>query len=97
MVKLQILGRSINLLHRSKQQLKGIFIGDSLSYNFYDGEYAGVPLLLLEPKNVNPTPRDCAITSKRLFDLFCGIKSSYKDFFEAKKEEFNGYRKHEVL
>lgn len=70
MVKLQILGRSINLLHRSKQQLKGISIGDSLSYNFYDGEYAGVPLLLLEPKNVNPTPRDCAITSNRLFDLF---------------------------
>lgn len=28
------------------------------------------------------------------FDLFCGIKSSYKDFFETKKEDFNIYQKH---
>lgn len=70
MKEVNILGRSIGLQERTKGQLKGITIGDSLSYRFYDGEYLGVKILFLEPKKENPTPRECSVTASRLADIF---------------------------
>lgn len=37
-----ILGRPIQLQERKKAQMKGVTIGDSLAYKFFDGEYHGV-------------------------------------------------------
>lgn len=51
---------------RAKESLKGITVGEKLSYRFYDGTYQGTPLLFVEPKKGNPSPRTCAITGKRL-------------------------------
>ena len=70
MTELNILGREIVLQRRSKAQLKGINIGESLSYTFYDGEYLGMHLLFLQPKRNNPTPRECSITANRLSEVF---------------------------
>ncbi|MBO4994890.1 MAG: hypothetical protein J6C78_02860 [Muribaculaceae bacterium] len=61
-----ILGRKIELELRANDNLKGVSIGEKLSYSFYDGIYQGMPLLFLEPKNGNPTPRECDITGRRL-------------------------------
>lgn len=66
MKELSILGRVILLQQLSKKQLKGITIGDSLAYDFYDGEYRGVRLVFLKSKNGNPSPRVCAITADRV-------------------------------
>lgn len=70
MKELNILGRSISLQQRTKSQLKGINIGESLTFSFYDGEFHGMPLLFLEPKKNNPTPRECAITAERMQTIF---------------------------
>lgn len=69
MKELSILGRTISLQQLSKKQLKGITIGDSLAYDFYDGEYRGVRLIFLKSKNGNPSPRVCAITADRVSDI----------------------------
>lgn len=69
MKELSILGRIIMLQPLSKKQLKGITIGDSLAYQFYDGEYRGIRLTFLRPKNGNPSPKVCAITANRVSDL----------------------------
>ncbi len=45
-----ILGRPLKLQERSKAQMKGVTIGDSLAYKFYDGEFHGMSLLFAEPK-----------------------------------------------
>jgi hypothetical protein len=66
MKELSILGRIIMLQPLSKKQLKGITIGDSLAYQFYDGEYRDIRLTFLKPKNGNPSPKVCAITSGRI-------------------------------
>lgn len=50
--------------------MKGITIGDSLTYRFYDGEFHGVPLLFVEPKGKYGTPRNLAITARNLTELF---------------------------
>lgn len=65
-----IVGRSVSLQSRTKAQLKGINIGESLMFNFYDGEFNGMKILFLEPKEKNPTPRECSIASERLRRLF---------------------------
>lgn len=70
MKELNILGRSISLQQRTKSQLKGINIGESLTFSFYDGEFHGMPLLFLEPKKNNPTPRECSITAERMQAIF---------------------------
>lgn len=70
MKELSILGRSISLQQRTKSQLKGINIGESLTFSFYDGEFSGMNLLFLEPKKINPTPRECSITAERMQRLF---------------------------
>lgn len=65
-----IVGRSVSLQSRTKAQLKGINIGESLMFTFYDGEFNGMKILFLEPKEKNPTPRECSIASERLRRLF---------------------------
>lgn len=70
MKELRILGRIISLQRRTKAQLKGINIGESLSFSFYDGEFYGMNLLFLEPKKNNPTPRECSITAERIEAIF---------------------------
>jgi hypothetical protein len=65
---ISILGRSVKLLLRSKDELKGLAIGEMLSFNFYDGSYQDVAMLFVEPKKSNPTPRECSIAAKRLTD-----------------------------
>lgn len=69
MKEISILGRTIEIQPLSKKQLRGITIGDSLAYQFYDGEYRGIRLTFLRPKNGNPSPKVCAITANRVSDL----------------------------
>lgn len=66
--EVNILGRKIEVV--SKTDLKGLSIGEKLSYTFYDGIYQGVSLLFLEPRKDNPTPKECQITSNRISGLF---------------------------
>jgi len=66
---ISILGRPIQLHERSKAQMKGISIGDSLTYKFYDGEFHGMPLLFAEPKGKVAAPRSLAITASNLSSL----------------------------
>ena len=65
-----ISGRPIELKERSKVQMKGISIGNSLSYKFFDGEFHGLPLLFAEPKGKIPTPRILSITANELTEKF---------------------------
>lgn len=70
MKELSILGRRISLQQRTKAQLKGINIGESLTFSFYDGDFYGMNLLFLEPKKNNPTPRECSVTAGRMQTIF---------------------------
>lgn len=65
-----IQGRVVTLIERSKGQLKGITIGDSLSYRFFDGEYQRIPLLFAEPKGKVLSPRSLALTAGILYERF---------------------------
>ena len=65
-----ILGRPIQLQERSKAQMKGVTIGDSLMYKFYDGEFHGMPLLFAEPKGKVAAPRSLSATASNLTSLF---------------------------
>ena len=65
-----ILGRPIQLQERTKAQMKGITIGDSLAYKFYDGEFHGVPLLFVEPKGKEASPRNLSLIADNLTSLF---------------------------
>ena len=64
------LGRKISLEARTKDELKGVSLGERLAYQFYDGVYQDVPMLFVQPKKGNPTPKECAITGQRLSRLF---------------------------
>ena len=55
------LGRPIQLQERSKAQMKGVTIGDSLAYKFYDGEFHGMSLLFAEPKGKAVSPRSLSV------------------------------------
>lgn len=56
--EIRILGRRIEVEPRAKESLKGITVGEKLSYSFYDGTYQGMSLLFVKPKKeVNPSPR----------------------------------------
>ena len=68
--EIEILGRKMQLTSRPKEQLKGLTVGETLSYNYYDGTYQNVPMLFLEPKKGNPTPKQCEITEARLSERF---------------------------
>ncbi len=70
MKEITILRRKIEATPRLKGQLKGLTVGEKLSYNFYDGSYNGNSLLFLEPKKGNPTPKECQITADRISGLF---------------------------
>lgn len=70
MKEIAILGRSIQLQERSKAQMKGVTIGEMLSYKFYDGEFHGMPLLFAEPKGKVSTPRSLSVTANNLTSLF---------------------------
>ena len=65
-----ISGKLIALQERSKAQMKGISIGDSLSFRFYDGNFHGISLLFAEPKGNIPTPRSLAFTASELNEQF---------------------------
>ena len=65
-----ILGRPVQLQERSKSQMKGVTIGDSLTYKFYDGEFHGMPLLFAEPKGKVAAPRSLSVTASNLTSLF---------------------------
>jgi hypothetical protein len=69
MKSISILGRTVELKPKGKSELKGITIGDSLSYSFYDGDYLGVTLIFIEPKKGNPSPRSCDLTASRLTEV----------------------------
>jgi hypothetical protein len=63
---ISILGRSVKLHLRSKDELNGLAIGEKLSFNYYDGSYQDVAMLFVEPKKNNPTPHECSIVAKPL-------------------------------
>lgn len=50
-----ILKRKIQVIPRPKENLKGLTVGEKLSYTFYDGIYQNTPLLFLKPRKSNPT------------------------------------------
>ena len=64
-----ILGRPLKLQERSKAQMKGVTIGDSLAYKFYDGEFHGMSLLFAEPKGKVASPRSLSVTASNLTSL----------------------------
>ena len=64
-----ILGRPLKLQERSKAQMKGVTIGDSLAYKFYDGEFHGMSLLFAEPKGKIASPRSLSFTASNLTSL----------------------------
>lgn len=66
LTEISILGSIIKLSKRGKGQLKGISVGDTLSYEFYDGEYRGLEMVFLVPKGKKPTPRDLALADTRI-------------------------------
>lgn len=65
------MGRKVRIEPRGKDRLKGITLGEKLSYNFYDGTYQGRPLLFVEPKKGNPTPHECDVIGRRLTEALC--------------------------
>lgn len=65
-----IMGRYVRLRERSKAGLKGVTVGDSLAYRFFDGEFHDVPLLFAEPKGNVASPKNLAITAGNLSAVF---------------------------
>ena len=63
-----ISGKPIALQERSKAQMKGVSIGNLLSYRFYDGNFHNISLLFAEPKKNIPTPRSLAYTASELYE-----------------------------
>lgn len=69
-IELDIIGQRIQLARRSSDKLKGLNVGERLSFDYYDGAFKGTDMLFVKPKGSNPTPRKCDITAKRLFEIF---------------------------
>ena len=46
--EIRILGRRFEVKPRAKEGLKGVTIGDKLTYRFYDGTYHSMSLLFVE-------------------------------------------------
>ncbi len=67
---LNILGRKVDLKRRASDALKGLTVGEKLSYVIYDGNYLGASMLFVEPKKGNPTPKVCLLTSNKLAELY---------------------------
>ncbi len=70
MNSISILGRSVRLTPRDKKRLKGLAVGDILSYRFWDGEYLGQEFLFAQPTGTVSTPRAMAITSDKVKGAF---------------------------
>lgn len=60
----------VKLAERSKRELKGITVGDSINFSFFDGTFNGMPLMFIKPKHSIPTPREMGIVSSRMETLF---------------------------
>lgn len=69
-IELNIIGQQIPLIIRPADKLKGLNVGERLSFDFYDGIFRGAKILFLKPKSANPTPRRCDLTAKRLTEIF---------------------------
>ena len=67
---ISILGKTVELIKRPADKLKGINMGEKLTFDFFDGLFRGEELLFVKPKSINPTPRKCALVSERLMQLF---------------------------
>ncbi len=50
--------------------MKGVTVGDSLTYKFYDGDFHGMPLFFAEPKGKVAAPRSLSVTASNLTSLF---------------------------
>jgi len=61
-----ISGREIPIKERSKSQLKGVNIGEQLSYKFFDANFHGINLLLLQPRDKMSTPRSLSILAQNI-------------------------------
>lgn len=61
-----IAGRSVELQPMEKQQLKGLTIGDSLSYRYFKGLFGGVDLMFAEPRGEVTSPRVLYATKANL-------------------------------
>lgn len=61
-----IAGRSVELQPMEKQELKGLTIGDSLSYRYYKGLFGGLSLLFAEPRGEANSPRALFATKVNL-------------------------------
>ena len=68
--EIRILGRAIPLKERTGQSLKGTTLGERLDYDFFDGSYQTRQLLFVQPKDENPTPRNCRLTGAHLEKVF---------------------------
>ncbi len=68
--EIRLLGNKVEIAPRQNDSLKGISVGEKMSFRFYDGVYEGTNMLFVEPKKGNPTPRECDITGRRLAELF---------------------------
>ncbi len=64
------MGSKLEMTPRQNDSLKGVSVGEKISFLFYDGAYVGRNMLFVEPKKGNPTPRECDITARRLSELF---------------------------
>ena len=63
---INILGKKIELVKRPPDKLKGINMGEKLTFDFFDGLFRGENMLFVKPKGSNPTPRKCAFVSRFL-------------------------------
>lgn len=61
-----IAGRSISLIPLDKKQLKGISIGETLSYRFFSGQLGGMQLVFAEPRHTEGTPRTLSAAKAHL-------------------------------
>ena len=68
--EIRILGRAVPLKERADQSLKGTTLGERLDYDFFDGSYQTQHLLFVQPKDENPTPRNCRLTGAHLEKVF---------------------------
>ena len=71
MDRIIIAGINIPLIERSKEKLKGITVLDRMSFQFYDFEFQGTPMILLVCKEDEKlTPAQLKRYSERLGSLF---------------------------
>ena len=70
MNRINIAGLDIPLKERSRSSLKGAIVLDLISFRFYDFQFQGSPMLLLECKDDKFTPAQLKKCSERLGPVF---------------------------